>query len=107
MSDLESFQHHHLSNTTMEGKVVALTGGASGIGLATAKLLSSRGATVCISDVSLDNLKSVEDYFNKLNAPFMITALDVSRRKEVDSWIEAIVVKYGRLDGAVNCAGVV
>ena len=39
------------TNMALEGKVFAITGGASGIGLATAKILSKRGAIVCIADL--------------------------------------------------------
>lgn len=37
----------------------------------------------------------------------MLTRLDVSKRASVDSWISSIVEKFGRLDGAANCAGVI
>lgn len=92
---------------TMEGKVFAITGGASGIGLSTAKTISSRGATVCIADIDPKAMQEAEEYFKEKNVPFTVSKVDVSQREEVDSWIEGIVEKYGRLDGAANVAGII
>jgi NAD(P)-dependent dehydrogenase (short-subunit alcohol dehydrogenase family) len=92
---------------SLDGKIIALTGGASGIGLATAKLLSSRGATVCVADVDPKALEAADEHFSSLKVPFLITKVDVSTRVEVDNWIDDIVQKYGRLDGAANCAGII
>jgi NAD(P)-dependent dehydrogenase (short-subunit alcohol dehydrogenase family) len=91
----------------LAGKVFTITGGASGIGLATAKILSRRGATVCIADVDPDAMKGADAYFSELGVPYSITRVDVSRRTEVDSWIDGVVERFGRLDGAANVAGVI
>lgn len=93
----------------LENKVFAITGGASGIGLATAKILSGRGATVCISDVDPAALSSAEAFFTSQEGArsFKATRLDVSKRAEVDAWIESIVQNFGRLDGAANVAGII
>lgn len=91
----------------LAGLVFAVTGGASGIGLATAKILSERGATVCIADVDPDAMQRAKSYFQPLKVPFSITKVDISKRAEVESWINGIVEKFGKLDGAANVAGIV
>ncbi|KAF7517276.1 hypothetical protein G7054_g13862 [Neopestalotiopsis clavispora] len=110
--------------TPLEGKVFAITGGASGIGYATAKILSSRGAAVGIADVDPEALKAAEDYFSSSSPQeegtgrdaaattarkdkFLVSKVDVSKRAEVDAWIASIVAKFGRLDGAANVAGII
>ncbi|KAJ2983019.1 hypothetical protein NUW58_g6326 [Xylaria curta] len=91
----------------LAGKVFGVTGGASGIGFATAQLLSQRGATVCIADVDPEAMARAESYFQPLNVPYSITKVDISKRDEVESWINGIVEQFGRLDGAANVAGVI
>ncbi|KAI0415390.1 short-chain dehydrogenase [Xylaria grammica] len=91
----------------LAGLVFAVTGGASGIGFATAQILSKRGATVCMADVDPDALNRAESYFQPLNVPFSITKVDISKRDEVESWINGIVEKFGKLDGAANVAGII
>ncbi|KAI9148314.1 Short-chain dehydrogenase/reductase ABA4 [Paramyrothecium foliicola] len=92
---------------SLEGKVFAVTGGAGGIGLATAKLISERGGTVCISDVSTDALAEAEAYFKEQQRSYLAHKVNVANRDEVESWIDEIVAKFGRLDGAANVAGVI
>ncbi|KAL7818542.1 NAD(P)-binding protein [Trichoderma gracile] len=89
------------------GKVYAITGGASGIGLATVKLLAEQGAIVCFSDVNVTALAETEAYLKEKGAKFTASKVDVSKRAEVDAWIEGIVKEFGQLDGAANIAGII
>jgi NAD(P)-dependent dehydrogenase (short-subunit alcohol dehydrogenase family) len=92
---------------SLNGKVFAITAGANGIGLATAKILSKRGATVCISDVDPHAMAGAESYFKEQGGLFMVTTVDVSQKTEVELWIDSIIERYGRLDGAANVAGII
>ncbi|KIV77439.1 hypothetical protein PV11_09233 [Exophiala sideris] len=90
---------------SFEGKVIAITGGASGIGLATAKLLASRGATLSLCDT---NQAGLDDAIKSLSGDkHTTTVVDVRNSKQINSWIEKTVSDHGKLDGAANMAGIV
>ncbi len=78
------------------GLVAIVTGGAAGIGLATAKLLRSRGAEVAVLDLKLDGLP---DGIVGIEA-------DVTDDAQVKSAVDAVVERFGRLDVVVNNAGI-
>jgi NAD(P)-dependent dehydrogenase (short-subunit alcohol dehydrogenase family) len=84
---------------------IALTGAASGIGLATAKLLASRGAILSITDVNKQGLAPTIKALS--GAKHISTVTDVRKSSQVNSWIEKTVQQLGKLDGGVNLAGVV
>ncbi|KAL4726783.1 hypothetical protein ACLX1H_005673 [Fusarium chlamydosporum] len=92
---------------SLQGKVYAITGGASGIGFATAKILAQRGAIVSIADVDQDAMSSAIAYFKEQGAVAMVSRVDVSQRSEVEGWLDDIIAKHGRLDGAANVAGII
>lgn len=96
----------YISTDKMEGKVFAITG-ISGIGLAVARQLLAQGANVALADVSPDALGSATAQFSDTHDRIMTTVVDVSNRAQVDSWIEVILERFGRLDGAANMAGVI
>ncbi|PNS16179.1 Levodione reductase [Sphaceloma murrayae] len=88
-----------------QGKVVAITGAASGMGLATAQLLASRGAVISLADINKDALQAAVDTLHN-NDKHLHTVVDVRDAASVDGWIRETVTRLGRLDGAVNMAGI-
>ncbi|KAH6633813.1 hypothetical protein C7974DRAFT_178255 [Boeremia exigua] len=89
-----------------QGRVYAVTGASSGMGLATAKLLASCGASVSLADINEAGLKSAIVSLNEFQE-HMYTVVDVCGGEQVNAWIKSTVDKYGKLDGAVNMAGVI
>lgn len=76
------------------------------MGLATAKLVASRGAIVSLADI---NEAALQTAINSLTASdqHLYTVVDVRDSSQVDSWIQSTVQKFGKIDGAVNMAGVI
>lgn len=83
---------------------IAVTGAALGMGLTIAKLVASRGATVSLADVNEAGLK--EAIKSLPGANYIYEVVDVRNTSSVDAWIVTTVKELGKLDGAVNCAGV-
>ncbi|RDW77730.1 NAD(P)-binding Rossmann-fold containing protein [Coleophoma cylindrospora] len=94
-------------SNNLQGKVIALTGGASGLGLAGSKMLAARGAKVSIADMQEGALQEAVKDIEAAGGTAMGTVVDVRDRKQVEDWISKTVEKYGKLDGAVNLAGVI
>jgi len=86
----------------MEDKVVLVTGGAAGIGKATAERFAEEGAQVIICDLAEETGKKVAEAigvdFNKV---------DVTDRQAVQAWVDDVIAKHGHIDVIVNNAGIV
>lgn len=89
------------------GKVVAITGGASGMGLAIARTLHDRGAKLSIADCNAENLAAATAAISSDTSKVMTYELDVRNLTQVRDWLVQTKEKFGRLDGAVNFAGVI
>ncbi len=96
-----------LSDISLEGRVVAVTGAGSGIGLATAHQLASEGAVVAISDVDPERLQRVEAELAGDGASVVARQVDVSDQSAVSEWLESVAESQGGLDGLAHCAGVI
>ncbi|TEA21733.1 Levodione reductase [Colletotrichum sidae] len=90
------------------GRVVALTGAASGIGLATAHLLAERGAKLSLADIQKTALEQVAaDIRSKSPEAQVLTfVVDVRNFEQVERWTAETVRHFGKLDGVANLAGV-
>jgi NAD(P)-dependent dehydrogenase (short-subunit alcohol dehydrogenase family) len=99
------------SNTMnrFSGKVIAVSGGASGIGLATAKNLISQGANVSISDIDENALqRAVKDIeaCGGHKGNLLAVAADVRSSAQVKAWIDSTIDTFGKLTGGANMAGI-
>jgi 3-oxoacyl-[acyl-carrier protein] reductase len=87
----------------MKDKVVLITGGAAGIGKATALRFAEEGAVVVICDV---NQEAGEATAKELGSKGSFYKVDVTDREEVRNWIEEVVAAHNRVDILINNAGV-
>ncbi len=89
-----------------QNKTAIITGAASGIGLATAKLLGSQGARIVIADLDGDKAQAAAQLVKDAGAPDAWGVVcDVARQEQVDAAVQGTLEKFGQLDVVVNNAG--
>ncbi|MEC2304054.1 MULTISPECIES: SDR family NAD(P)-dependent oxidoreductase [Heyndrickxia] len=91
---------------SLENKIAIVTGGASGIGLATAKAFTEKGAKVVISDYNEESGKAVEKELTEKGADVCFIRADASDEQSVADLVAETVNRYGRVDIMVNNAGI-
>ncbi|KAJ5214204.1 short chain dehydrogenase/oxidoreductase CpoX2 [Penicillium cf. viridicatum] len=94
---------------SISSKIFAITGGASGIGAATARLLAKKGAkAIWIGDLGSNNFSVIKKTLSGINSSTEVhcTALDVTSSREVNKWTQEIISICGDIHGAANCAGI-
>jgi len=87
----------------IQGKVIVVTGGASGLGAATATHLVDQGAKVILVDMNQEQGNALQQQLGE-QAEFV--QLDVTDEQAVEAFFNHVENKYGQLNGLVNCAGI-
>jgi NAD(P)-dependent dehydrogenase (short-subunit alcohol dehydrogenase family) len=88
---------------TLEGKIIVITGGAGGIGEATARLAHARGASVVITDRESAPVEAIAESLGERACGL---AVDVTRRADNEHMVAVAEERFGRLDAAFLNAGI-
>jgi NAD(P)-dependent dehydrogenase (short-subunit alcohol dehydrogenase family) len=91
----------------LEGKVALITGGASGMGRATAELFAAQGAAVAVTDFDEGLGREVADGIVRAGGRAGFWQMDVSKEAAVASAVASATAEFGGLDILVNCAGII
>jgi 3-oxoacyl-[acyl-carrier protein] reductase len=90
----------------MQERVVIVTGGAAGIGRATARRFAQGGARVAVWDVKAEGSAALEAELAAAGGQGLFQAVDVTDAAAVGAAAEAVAARFGRIDGVVNNAGI-
>ena len=90
----------------LKDKVIAITGGATGIGFALAKTLGQEGAKIIIGEPRKEKLEEAVKILKDLGVQACETPLDVTNLKSVEEFAEFTIKSFGRVDILINNAGI-
>ena len=91
----------------LENKIAIITGGASGIGLASAKLLADSGAIPVLIDLDEQQMNRAQSSLPNRKSTYPGILADVSDEKQIAESFKKIVKDLGSIDILVNCAGII
>jgi NAD(P)-dependent dehydrogenase (short-subunit alcohol dehydrogenase family) len=89
----------------LAGKVVLVTGGTDGLGLALARRLTAEGASVAVCGRDEARLAAARRHVEDRGGDVLAVRADVSRAADLESFVDAAVGRWGRIDGVVHNAG--
>lgn len=95
-----------MTASDMTGKVALVTGGAAGLGRASAVRLAELGADVALVDIAAEGLEETAASVQALGRKALVLPLDLTERANCRNAVEQTVDKFGRLDALCNVAGV-
>lgn len=90
----------------LTGKVAVVTGGGDGIGKGCCEILAAAGASVVVSDLSLDKAEEVAESINSSGGHAVATGCNVMKKEDMANLIEFAVKSYGTINILVNNAGI-
>ncbi|UCG96797.1 MAG: 3-oxoacyl-ACP reductase FabG [Burkholderiales bacterium] len=90
----------------LRGKVSIITGGAQGIGLATARKFAAEGAIVAVADVKREQVEQAVRELRGGGATAEGFVVDVTKREQIDAMVRQLKARFGRIDVLVNNAGI-
>jgi NAD(P)-dependent dehydrogenase (short-subunit alcohol dehydrogenase family) len=99
-------QGEFVAKRKFKNKIVVVTGGASGIGLAVAWRFAKAGSFCALLDKDADHLEQCEREFADTGYPVMVRQCDVTRRKDCTASIQAVIDHLGGIDVLFNNAGI-
>jgi NAD(P)-dependent dehydrogenase (short-subunit alcohol dehydrogenase family) len=96
--------------TNFTGAVAVITGGASGIGLATARTLHSRGAHIVLADINTSGLVQAADLISQHNpeaqGQILTISTDVTHESQINQLMQQTNAEFGHIDLVVTSAGI-
>ncbi|WP_234462410.1 SDR family NAD(P)-dependent oxidoreductase [Adhaeribacter terrigena] len=92
---------------SFQGKVVIITGGSRGIGLAIARILAEEGARLAICARTAHQLKTASEALTDLGAEVLAVPCDLTDRKQAEAFIQRVKTHYGQVDVLINNAGII
>ena len=90
----------------LEGKIALVTGGTSGIGRASALAFAKEGAKVVISGRNIERLRETVCLVEEIGGEAIFVRCDVTETAEVEAMVNKCIKTYGRMDCALNNAGI-
>lgn len=92
---------------SLQGKVVLITGGSRGLGLALAKDFGSRGGQLAICARDAEELKNAQELLTSEGISAATFVCDVTQKAEIEALVEQVINRFGRIDVLVNNAGLI
>jgi NAD(P)-dependent dehydrogenase (short-subunit alcohol dehydrogenase family) len=94
------------ASTSLDGKVIVVTGGSRGLGAAISRVLGMAGARMVLADIELERARDHAAALGQLDIDAIALPLDVGNEQQVRNLMASVRERYGRLDVLVNNAGI-
>ncbi|QIW62611.1 2-dehydro-3-deoxy-D-gluconate 5-dehydrogenase KduD [Mycoplasmopsis gallinacea] len=96
----------NLDYFSIKDKVIIVTGGNTGLGLAYAKALGNAGAKLVVSHFDA-NVTEIQEFCNSNNVELLLVQGNLTLKEDVDALVEKTLEKFGRIDVLINNAGTI